>query len=268
MSFMKEVDTGGVQGQTQLSPEAIKSANDVAGGTPSTSEEKPQPGIAQSAIDSAVAIFNGSGGSGGGNLADKPIEPVSLRFSEASSSVKQYLTSPIMAPLFNIGGIVFPNTPRVSVTYTTSYSPIELSHGNYDYQAFNKSAIQTISLDAKLTAQTITEADYMLAVIHFLRTYNKMNYGRNDSEKGQPPAILKISAYGDYMIKDHPVAIRHFILNLPENVDYVQTSHNTQVPVYFEFNIDLVTMMTPNEVKNEFSLEKFASGSLISKGYL
>lgn len=265
MSFMKEVDTGGVQGQTQVSPEAIKSAQDVSSGSPKTKGGLASPGFTQSAIELGKSIINGGGST---RLADKPIEPVSLLFSEASSSVRQFLMSPIMAPLYAVGGIIFPNTPRISVTYTTSYSAIELSHSNYDYQSFNKASIQTIAVNAKLTAQTIAEADYMLAVIHFLRTYSKMNYGRHDIERGQPPAILKISAYGDYMIKNHPVAIRHFSIDLPDHVDYVQTSHNTQVPVFFEFSMDLVTMMTPNDVKEEFSLDSFASGRLISRGYL
>lgn len=268
MSFLNNVDTGGTQNQTQLSPDAIKSAQQVAGGSnkTKTTGESASPGILQPALDFINSMSKG--GQGGGSLADKPIEPVSLKFTEASSSVKNFLSSPIMAPLYEMGGIIFPNTPRLSVTYTTSYSPIELSHGNYDFHAFNKSSIQTIAIDAKLTAQTISEADYMLAVIHFMRTYNKMNFGVNDEERGQPPAILKVSGYGDFMIKDHPVAIRTFVMNLPDNIDYVQTSHNTQVPVYFEFNIDLVTMMTPNDVMNEFSLEDFANGSLITKGYI
>ncbi len=263
MSFMKEIDTGGSQGQTQVSPEAIKSAREVSSGAPKTSGASGSPGITQSAIEFARSLLNSQG-----SLADKPIEPVSLLFSEASSSVRQFLMSPIMSPLYTLGGIMFPNTPQINVTYTSSYSPIELSHSNYDYQSYNKSSIQSIAVNAKLTAQTLAEADYMLAVIHFFRTYSKMNYGRYDIERGQPPAILKISAYGDYMIKNHPVSIRNFTLNLPDHMDYVQTSHNTQVPVYLEINIDLVTMMTPNDVKNEFTLDGFASGRLISRGYL
>lgn len=254
---MNNVDTGGPQGQTQVS-EGVNGGSPNVGGTSGG-------GIKQAAVETAKALL---GGGGGGSLEDKPIERTTLAFGEFSSSIMPLLASPLMFPLLQYGGVVFPNTPRISVTYATSYSQIEMSHSNYDYQSFNKSTIQNVSMDAKFTAQTVDEADYLLAVIHFFRTFNKMNFGENDLHRGRPPAILKLSAYGDYMINNHPVAIRSFAMNLPDHVDYVQTSHNTQVPVYFEMNVDLVTMMTPNKVKNEFSLDAFATGNLITKGYL
>lgn len=258
MSFMNNVDTGGVQGQTQVS-EGLNGNTPNVGGSSGG-------GVKQAAIDVAKSLIGGGGG--GGGLEDKPIDRATLTFGEFSSSIMPLLTSPLLFPLLQHGGVVFSNTPRISVTYATSYSQIEMSHSNYDYQSFNKSTIQNVSMDAKFTAQTIEEADYLLAVIHFFRTFNKMNFGENDLHRGRPPAILKLSAYGEYMINNHPVAIRSFAMNLPEHVDYVQTSHDTQVPVYFEMNVDLVSMMTPNKVKSEFSLDSFAKGSLITKGYL
>lgn len=205
-------------------------------------------------------------------IQNQPINKSSLILSGGSNSHAKSLLQEnrdgVLGPLSSDGGIIFENTPNISVTYNSQYSPVELSHTNYDYNSFGKSNISNMTVVAKFTAQTLDEADYLLSVYQFLRTFSKMNYGVNDPQKGMPPAIMKFSAYGKYMLQNVPVALRFFTLSLPDNVDYVQTSHETQVPIYSEFSLDLVPMPTPNKVKNEFSLGSFASGELITKGYL
>jgi len=177
--------------------------------------------------------------------------------------------SDIMYPLAADGGIVFENTPTISLVSTASYTAYELMHSNYELNAYQKSTISDFQIqEARLTAETREKADYMLAVIQFLRTFTKMNYGINDPEAGMPPRIMNFSAYGEHMFHNVPVALRSYSINLPDSVDYVQTSFNTQVPLVMGINITLTFMPTPSKIKNEFSLSKFADGSLIKKGYL
>lgn len=199
-----------------------------------------------------------------------PINRATLLLGGVNSPAHEIMQrSELLQPLLETGGgIVFENTPNVSIQFGSQYTPVELTHTNYDYQAFSKSSITNITVISKFMARTLDEADYMLAVIHFLRTYSKMNYGEQDALRGNPPALMRFSCYGQYMINGTPVALRNFTLQLPEHVDYVQTSFFTQVPVYLELTIELGTMPTPNKVKSEFSLEKFASGDLIRRGYL
>lgn len=203
-------------------------------------------------------------------LSSKPISKTKLVLGGSGSNAHTIMeNSPILSPLVETGGgILFDNTPNISVQFGAQYSLVELSHTNYDFQAYSKSSVANITVASKFMARTLYEADYMLAAIQFMRTYSKMNFGEFDQYRGNPPAILKFSCYGDYMINDSPVALRNFTLQLPEHVDYVQTSHNTQVPIYLELTFELAPMPTPNKVRREFSLEEFGNGSLLKRGYL
>lgn len=175
----------------------------------------------------------------------------------------------IMYPLVADGGVIFDNTPSLSVVYTSSYTAYELMHSNYELNAYQKSSISDFQIQAaRLTSETREKADYTLAVMQFFRTFTKMNYGQNDPDAGLPPRIMNFSAYGQYMFNNVPVAIRTYTIQLQDNVDYVQTSFGTQVPLIMDINITLTYMPTPSKIKREFSLNSFANGSLIKKGYL
>jgi len=203
-------------------------------------------------------------------INDVPINKATLLLGGNGSYAHQMMAgSELLQPLLETGGgILFENTPNISIAYGAQYSPVELTHTNYDYQSYGKTSVTNVTVVSKFTARTLYEADYMLGVLHFLRTFSKMGFGENDPYRGNPPAIMKFSAYGAYMINNTPVAIRNFTLQLPEHVDYVQTSFATQVPIYLELSIDLLPMPTPNKVKRDFSLEGFASGQLVNRGYL
>lgn len=175
----------------------------------------------------------------------------------------------IMAPLIEKSGVVFPYSPSISYSLTSSYTPIEMVHTNYEINSFQKSAVAALNVQqCRFTAETREKADYMLAAITFFRTFSKMHYGIQDELKGTPPRILRFFAYGDHMFHDVPVAIKSFTMPLDDTVDYVQTSHDTQVPLMATFSLDLSFMPTPSKMKSEFSLNKFASGNLIKKGYI
>lgn len=195
--------------------------------------------------------------------------PIEKRGSNNSINLLGSSPSDIMYPLVEAGGVVFENTPSISVVYTSSYTAYELMHSNYELNAYQKSSISDFQIQAaRLTSETREKADYTLAVMQFFRTFTKMNYGQNDVDAGLPPRLMNFSAYGQYMFQDVPVAVRTYTTQLQDNVDYVQTSFGTQVPLIVDINITLTYMPTPSNIKREFSLSNFANGSLIKKGYL
>lgn len=206
-------------------------------------------------------------------LSKKEISKTKLIFSstvtnEIKSLMKGTGSTELLQPLLADGGIVFQYTPGISVSYTAAYKSIDLVHTNYSYNSYERSDISDVTLDATFTANTIDDANRMLAIIHFFRSFTKMNYGKNDPEKGLPPRLLKLYAYGDYMFNNFPVTIKSFNMNLPKDVYYVQTSHNTQVPLMLEANIVLNYNQAPNTISNQFSLQKFIDGNLVKKGYI
>jgi len=130
-------------------------------------------------------------------------------------------TAGIMEPLRNTDGVVFPYTPRIDMAYTAEYNAYDLVHSNYRGYFYKGSNPGEVTLNADFTAQDSTEADYLLATIHFLRSCTKMFYGQ-DKNRGTPPPLVFLSGLGDFQFNEHPCVIKQFNYNLPSDVDYIR----------------------------------------------
>jgi hypothetical protein len=118
-------------------------------------------------------------------------------------------------------GIIFPYTPAISTSYKANYTPYDLTHSNMRGYFYQNSSPQDIQLTATFTAQDTAEANYLLAVIHFLKSATKMFYGQ-DAQLGAPPPPLYLSGYGIYGFNEHPVLLGSFNYSLPNDVDYIR----------------------------------------------
>ena len=212
----------------------------------------------------------------------------------------------ILKPLNATSGVIFPYTPTITVNYAASYSPTELTHSNYKAFQYSNSSIDSVSIQCDFTAQDEYEANYLLAVIHFFRSATKMFYGQDQNpRRGTPPPLCYIYGMGSYQFSGQPLAISGFSYNLPNNVDYIQTSVGGRnpstaaattppnrtdgtgvapggvppppqfapvaepgtvswVPSKIQLSISCVPMMSRNQVSNEFSFEKYATGTLLN----
>ena len=128
----------------------------------------------------------------------------------------------IMLPLLYTDGVIFPYTPTISTAYRANYNTYDLTHSNYRGYFYQNSAVEEISLTGTFTAQDTTEANYLLAVIHFFRSVTKMFYGATDPMRGAPPPVCFLSGLGQYQFNYHPVLVSSFSYNLPNDVDYIR----------------------------------------------
>lgn len=139
----------------------------------------------------------------------------------------------ILRPLVETDGVLFPYTPQINVTYSANYTNTDLTHTNYKIYNYVNSAVENISIIADFTAQDTFEANYVLAVIHFLRSATKMFYGRDsDPIKGIPPPLVYLKGYGTYGFANHQMVITNFTLNLPNDVDYINAKPNISGGAY------------------------------------
>ena len=115
----------------------------------------------------------------------------------------------------------FMYTPQIEYSHDVKYEAYNLVHTNYQPYAFSRSENPSLSLNCKFSAHTKDHFMHCEKAIRFLRTYSKMNYGRNDLQRGQPPRILRLFAYGEKMFNDVPVVISKFSMTFPEDCDYV-----------------------------------------------
>ena len=126
----------------------------------------------------------------------------------------------ILSPLKDTDGVIFPYTPSIQVNYTAKYDTQSPTHSNYNIYNYQGSSVEGLTVTGEFTAQSVTEANYLLAVIHFFRSATKMFYGQ-DPQRGTPPPLLYLSGYGQYQFDNHPMVLTSFNYSLPQDVDYV-----------------------------------------------
>jgi hypothetical protein len=127
----------------------------------------------------------------------------------------------ILAPLAKTGGVIFPYTPKIETVYKADYESYALTHSNYKGYFYKSSYNDAVGLTGTFTAQDTTEANYLLAVIHFFRSVTKMFYGQ-DAQRGAPPPLVYLTGLGQYQFSAHPCVVTSFTYNLPNDVDYIR----------------------------------------------
>jgi hypothetical protein len=147
---------------------------------------------------------------------------VVLRLAPTATYLYNDANPGLLAPLKATNGVIFPYTPQITTNYKANYSPYDLTHSNYRGYFYQNSYTDQISLNATFTAQSTSDAAYVLAVIHFFRSVTKMFYGQ-DAQRGSPPPLVFLSGLGDYQFNNHPCLVSNFTYTLPPDVDYISS---------------------------------------------
>ena len=82
----------------------------------------------------------------------------------------------ILKPLKERGGIVFPYTPNIFLQASVEYNEATFHGTNYPFYTYINSRPPVLPVPGAWTANTTEEAQYLLAVFHFLRTVTKKSY--------------------------------------------------------------------------------------------
>ena len=161
----------------------------------------------------------------------------------------------ILAPLQATDGVIFPYTPAITVTYSAGYDPSDLVHSNYKVYQYKGSSVDTVSITADFTAQDTTEANYLLAVIHFFRSVTKMFYGQDQNpNNGVPPPLCYLSGFGAYTFDAHPLVVTNFTYATPTEVDYIRAGSQTNQPgVNVAQQNNIVNSFVPSVVRTSMS---------------
>ena len=211
----------GAAGATQAEADAINNALANAGGGASKALSGPLAKTQGAATNQDASNFQQK-------------QDWRVRLSLAPGSTYLYNNTGnegILLPLAQTKGVIFPYTPAISVAYTASYDPNELTHSNYKFFSYRASAVDSISITCDFTAQDTFEANYLLAVIHFFRSVTKMFYGQDQNPKpGTPPPLCYLTGLGAFQFDDHPLAITGFTYSLPTDVDYIRAGVPTTQP--------------------------------------
>jgi hypothetical protein len=184
----------------------------------------------------------------------------------------------LLAPLNKTNGFVFPFTPTVLVSQSANYQSIQPVHTNYPYYSYQNSQVDQMTITGDFFVQNAAEARYWVACIHYLRSVTKMNFGV-DQEAGQPPPVVRLNGYGDFVFNNVPVIINSFQFDMPKDVDYISTAVGAtsatsdaieSTPTGWAPATSIVTVaVTPQYSRtkqSKFSLNDFIKDGYIGKG--
>lgn len=208
------------------------------------------------AMPTGVAFSDGSWGSN--NELDWRV-----RLSVPST----FMGSPLLKPLLETGGMVFPYTPQVLISHRASYNEISPVHSNYSYFAYQNSQVNEMTITGDFLVENALEGEYWLGVIHYLRSVTKMAYGAT-SNQGAPPPVVRLNGYGDYVFKNVPVIITNFTVDLQNGVDYIQVglgANGSWVPTASTVAVTVQPIYSRRQV-SQFSLDGFVRGDYVLNG--
>ena len=173
----------------------------------------------------------------------------------------------ILAPLASTGGVIFPYTPQITVTYQNTYTPTAVTHSINSIQSYVNSDVSSITINGTFTAQNMADADYVLAVLHFFRSASKMFFGSSTSldRLGSPPPILFLNGFGQHYFPNVPTILTTFSHNMTDDVDFVEAKYGseiTMVPTVSSISLTLIPQYSRTAIRS-FDLDKFAAGDLI-----
>jgi hypothetical protein len=183
--------------------------------------------------------------------------------------------------------VIFPYTPgSFPLSVSADYSQQAMAAVNQDFYAYQRTQMPTITASSMFSSQTVNQAKYALAVIHFFRSITKMRYGEKDKNAGEPPPRVFLDAFGQYNIRSLPVYITGFSYDLPDSVNYTKVdiqvggvTKSSWIPVTFTISATLVPQIhqslwnipggkseTSSPGEQMFNWDKFASGELLRNG--
>ena len=172
-------------------------------------------------------------------------------------------------------GIVFPYTPTITESQTAEYAQSQLVSSNQDYYAYKTTGSTKINITGELVVETQYDAEYMLAVRHFMTVLSKSHFGKKDTAKaGLPPPIMNLSGYGKYMYDHLPVIVAGYNFTFESDLDMIDVvdgqGYVTKVPKKLTLVLDLTVQNTPRRLREEFNLDEFRTGELMrkSKGWI
>ena len=161
------------------------------------------------------------------NTAAQGLTPPGAKDWRVKLSIPNNLMdSRLLLPLMNTGGFTFPYNPSIIMNNQANYSNANPPHTNYTLNSYNNTVVGEFQINGDFFCANQLEAEYWVAAIHYLRIVTKMRYGENSSEAGTPPPVVMLNGYGDFVFKNVPVIVKSFNVELPADVNYIQTGLN------------------------------------------
>lgn len=174
-------------------------------------------------------------------------------------------------------GLVFPYTPDIDFNHTVNYEETDILHSNLSVQHYKNTPPPNISLKADFTADTPENGEYMYAVIHFLRSISKCEFGEtvaayssitgsgSGNREAVPPPTLYLNGWGN-LIDNIPVVVKSFGIGLGKDKHYVNVAkYNVWLPTDITISIQMSIQFNLDMYKHLFDLNDYKNTVLFNK---
>ncbi len=202
------MNLGGIGSVIESGAGVFSEASEFAS-DPSLSNMVDLVGAASNALETFTAVF-----------LDNTNNPADWRVKLSIPSPSAYQKSPILKPLRDAGGMVFPYTPSVTIGNKALYQNLTPTHMNFEFATYQRSMIDDIRIVAPMNVETSEEAAYWIAALHYFQSVTKMFTGQTD-HVGNPPPVVTLNGYGKHMLNNIPVVVTLFSVELPKDCDYI-----------------------------------------------
>ena len=193
------------------------------------------------------------------------------RFYSADSGFNDYL----MRPIKESNGLVWKYTPTIYMSASANYSSHTGQGMQYPIHSYESSTPSDITITSDFTANDIYEARYLLATMTFLRIATKGDFGDIAVAKqtaGAPPPVLLFEYLGDHGFNKVPVIMTNYVMEYPNDVDYVpvtvEGSTTSYVPTRCNVVMTLSPQYTPSKVRRRFDVNAIANGEAYKDGFM
>jgi hypothetical protein len=177
------------------------------------------------------------------------------------------LKSPLLQPLAETNGMIFPYLPNINVTHRANYTAVDPIHNNFTIQNYKGSTVEDITITGEFSVNSQEEGAYWIAATTFLKTVTKMFYG-SSIPQGNPPLVCRLSGYGEFVFDDIPVVVKNYQIEFKDSVQYKKieprslggrAGTGTWVPVLSTITV-IVAPIYSRENLRRFNLNDYANG--------
>lgn len=159
----------------------------------------------------------------------------------------------------NTGIVIFDVQPIVSESGSATYAPIDDIRQAASMLIYMGSPSRDFSITAKFVSRTEAEANTNKKYVQTLRSWRMPETAGGDFNLTTPSRLTLLGLNGWF----NQVAVRmtNLTIESPDDVDYIQATDGTRVPIVWPVTISLKEARSPANLQ-EFNIEQFRRGEL------
>jgi hypothetical protein len=173
-------------------------------------------------------------------------------------------------------GVLFPFQPKVDISFSANYQTQKVTQSNFTFYNYENSELKPFELTCDFPARNISEGQYVIAAITFLRSLTMMFTGMDNSIAnngynlaGSPPLVVSLQGMGFGGLDYIPIVITNITTSYPDNVDYITikmtqaanlSSEIIKIPTLTTISVSCLPMFS-RTFASQFSALDFSSGA-------